>query len=103
MGNHEKYKVLIINDLNICIVIESIITQSKMTEMNKHEINTDEWFDEMNDHYFLVKNKEHGFYWVINLNDHPNSFLLDHSFQNMVTPGAMAEEESMVVIQPNFS
>lgn len=71
--------------------------------MSKNEIHNEDWFEEMNDHYFIVKNKENGFYWVINLNDHPNSFLLDHSFQNMISTGAMSEEESMVVIQPNLS
>jgi hypothetical protein len=70
--------------------------------MKHNEINT-EWFEQFNDCYCIVKNKENGFYWVINLNDHPNSFLLDHSFQNMITPGAVNEQESMVVIQPNFS
>ena len=71
--------------------------------MKNNDINNEVWFEEMNDCYFIVKNKENGFYWVINLNDHPNSFLLDHSFQNMITPNAFAEEESMVVIQPNLT
>lgn len=70
--------------------------------MKENDINT-EFFEQFNDCYCIVKNKENGFYWVINLNDHPNSFLLDHSFQHMITQDAMNEQESMVVIQPNFS
>ncbi len=74
----------------------------KETIMIQQEINN-EWFEQFKDCYFIVKNKENGFYWVINLNDHPNSFLLDHSFQNMISREKISDQESMVVIQPNFS
>ena len=70
--------------------------------MTPQELNT-ECFENIKDHYFIIKSKENGFFWVLNLNDHPNSFLLDHSFQNMVSHEKISEQESMVVIQPTFS
>jgi len=65
-----------------------------------------EQFDEgvvrMKDVYCIIKNKEDGFYWVLNLEDHPNSFLLDHSYHNFQRPQYKEDQESMVVIQPTI-
>ena len=52
------------------------------------------------DFYCVVKDQEQDFYWVINLEDHPNSFLLDTTYQNLNSPELKKEQESMVVIQP---
>jgi len=56
----------------------------------------------LNDVYCIIKNKNDGFYWVINLEDHPNSFLLDHSYHNFLPPQFKEDHESMVVIQPTI-
>jgi len=50
--------------------------------------------------YCIIKNKEDGFYWVLNLENHPGSFLLDKSFQNSMPSGFKENQESMVVFQP---
>jgi hypothetical protein len=50
--------------------------------------------------YCIIKNKEDGFYWVLNLENHPNSFLLDKSFQHFVPRSVKQDQESMVVFQP---
>ncbi|MBM3435289.1 MAG: hypothetical protein FJY07_03610 [Bacteroidetes bacterium] len=50
--------------------------------------------------YFIVKNEEFGFYWVLNLENHPNSFLLDKTFQHFVPSTFKENQESMVVFQP---
>lgn len=52
------------------------------------------------DYYCVVKDKKQDFYWVINLEDHPNSFLLDKSFQQHLAPNMKEGQESYVVIQP---
>ena len=56
--------------------------------------------DQIKDAYFIINNKEDGFYWVINLEDHPNSFLLDRSFQNFMSTNISNDQESMVIFQP---
>lgn len=56
----------------------------------------------MKDVYCIIKDKKDGFYWVINLEDHPNSFLLDHSYHNFFPPQFKEDHESMVVIQPTI-
>lgn len=50
--------------------------------------------------YFIIKNKEDGFYWVLNLENHPNSFLLDKTYQHFVPSSVKTDQESMVVFQP---
>lgn len=50
--------------------------------------------------YCIIKNKEDGFYWVLNLENHPNSFLLDKTFQHFLPPTFKKDQESMVVFQP---
>ncbi len=71
--------------------------------METQSINKIEEMDvQIRDVYCIVKNKEDGFYWVINLEDHPNSFLLDHSYQNFLPPQFKKDQESMVVIQPTI-
>lgn len=55
---------------------------------------------QVKDAYFVIQNKEDGFSWIINLEDHPNSFLLDSSNQNFVSNDVMNEQESMVIFQP---
>lgn len=57
---------------------------------------------QVKDVYCIIKNKEDGFYWVLNLEDHPNSFLLDRSYQNFLRPQFKEDQESMVVIQPSI-
>ena len=37
------------------------------------------------DVYCVVKDKEQDFYWVINLEDHPGTFLLDISYQQYIS------------------
>ena len=56
----------------------------------------------MTDVYCIVKNKENNFYWVLNLEDHPNSFLLDKSFQQYLPATNYQAYETMVVIQPTI-
>ena len=50
----------------------------------------------------IIKNKQDGFYWVINLEDHPNSFLLDQSFQNFLPSQMKEDQETMVIFQPTI-
>lgn len=52
------------------------------------------------DFYCVVKDDDHDFYWVINLEDHPNSFLLDKGYQHLVSQGIENNQQSMVIIQP---
>jgi len=68
----------------------------------KTGIRNDEKPDRLTDLYCIIKNKKDGFYWVINLEDHPNSFLLDHSYHNFLPPQFKEDHESMVVIQPTI-
>jgi hypothetical protein len=56
----------------------------------------------MTDVYCVIKSKKDNFYWVINLEDHPGSFLLDQSFQNFLPAELNDEQESMVIIQPTI-
>lgn len=56
----------------------------------------------MVDSYCVISNKEDNFYWVLNLEDHPNSFLLDRSFQNFISPNSEMHNGSMVVFQPSL-
>jgi N-acyl-L-homoserine lactone synthetase len=65
--------------------------------INKEEF---EVFDDLNTFYFVAKDKENDFYWVLNLDDHPNSFLLDKSFQHLVPSKIREGNESMVIKQP---
>lgn len=55
----------------------------------------------MKDIFFIIRNKKDGFYWVLNLEDHPNSFLLDKSFQNFEGSSYTEDTESLVILQPN--
>lgn len=78
-----------------------------MTEINKlnglamvNEVQISEEFDALNTFYFIAKDKENDFYWVLNLDDHPNSFLLDKSFQHLVPSKIREGNESMVIKQP---
>jgi hypothetical protein len=57
---------------------------------------------QIKDLYCIVKSKEDGFYWVLNLDDHPNSFILDRSYHNFIPPQFKKDHESMVVIQPSI-
>lgn len=52
------------------------------------------------DYYCVVKHKKQDFYWVINLEDHPSSFLLDKSYQQYIAPEQKQEQNSFVIIQP---
>ncbi len=52
------------------------------------------------DFYCVVRDKKEGFYWVINLEDHPSSFLLDKSYQQYLSHGKEKGQDSFVVIQP---
>ena len=54
------------------------------------------------DFYCVVKDKGQNFYWVIDLENHPNSFLVDSSFQNLVPPQLKEGQESIVIIQPQL-
>jgi len=56
----------------------------------------------LTDVYCVIKSKKDDFYWVINLEDHPSSFLLDQSFQNFLPAEHNDEQESMVIIQPTI-
>ncbi len=53
-----------------------------------------------NDIYCVIKNKEDNFCWYINLDDHPNSFLMKQSFQNFNPMNFQDEKESIVIIRP---
>ena len=50
--------------------------------------------------YCIIKNREDGFYWVLNLDNHPNSFLLDKTYQHFLPSSFKKDQESMVVFQP---
>lgn len=52
------------------------------------------------DYYCVIRDKKQDFYWVINLEDHPNSFLLDKSYQQFVSSDQQENEDSYVIIQP---
>lgn len=52
------------------------------------------------DFYCVVKDKEQDFYWIIDLEDHPNSFLLDRTHQQLISPEHKEDQESIVIIQP---
>ena len=69
--------------------------------MEKKQNTNSEMIDvQVKDAYCVITNKEAGFYWVINLEDHPNSFLLDRSYQNFMSKNVMNDQESMVIFQP---
>ena len=51
------------------------------------------------DFFFVIKDEEHDFYWVLNLEDHPNSFLLDQTYQSF-TNKMKKDQDSMIIIQP---
>ena len=73
-----------------------------MKEMNKELNDYNEELDiQMKDLYCIIKNKKDGFYWVLNLEDHPGSFLLDKSYQQFIPPEYKEDQESLVIIQPN--
>ncbi len=65
-----------------------------------NEVQISEEFDEFNTFYYVAKDEENDFYWVLNLDDHPNSFLLDKSFQHLVPSKIREDNESMVIKQP---
>ena len=67
----------------------------------KQNTNSENLEVQVKDAYFVIPNKEDGFYWIINLEDHPNSFLLDSSYQNFMSNDIMNEQESMVIFQPS--
>ena len=54
------------------------------------------------DYYCVIRDKKQDFYWVINLEDHPNSFLLDQSFQNFLPSQMKEDQETMVIFQPTI-
>ncbi|MCB0805097.1 MAG: hypothetical protein KDC05_04810 [Bacteroidales bacterium] len=51
------------------------------------------------DFFFVIKDNEHDFYWVLNLEDHPSSFLLDQTYQRF-TNELKKDQDSMIIIQP---
>jgi len=53
------------------------------------------------DFYCVINDKDNDFYWCLNLEDHPNSFLLDQNYQNLISPKFKDNQETMVIIQPN--
>lgn len=55
-----------------------------------------------NDFYFILPDKENNFNWVINLDDHPNSFLLNGTHHRNIDTIRGEDDASMVIIQPNF-
>lgn len=55
---------------------------------------------QMKDAFYVIQDQEEDFYWVINLEDHPNSFLLDKSYQNLLSDKDKATNSSMIVFQP---
>lgn len=57
---------------------------------------------QISDFFFMVKNQKDGFYWVLNLENHFGSFLLDKTDQNFLPPEYKEDQKSMVIIQPNF-
>jgi hypothetical protein len=57
---------------------------------------------QINDFFFVVKNKKDGFYWVLNLENHFGTFLLDKGDQNFLPAGYKEDQKSMVIIQPNI-
>jgi hypothetical protein len=67
--------------------------------MIDEELNIEE-FDSLNNFYYVAKDEENDFYWVINLEDHPSSFILDKSFQHLVPSKIREGQESMVIKQP---
>lgn len=67
---------------------------------NKQITNSENLEVQVKDAYFVIQNKEDGFSWIINLEDHPNSFLLDSSYQNFMSKDILNEQESMVIFQP---
>jgi len=67
---------------------------------NKQNTNSENLEVQVKDAYFVIQNKEDGFSWIINLEDHPNSFLLDSSYQNFMSKDILNEQESMVIFQP---
>lgn len=56
----------------------------------------------MPDYYYVIKDKDQDCYWVINLEDHPNSFLLDKSYQQFVNNDKMEQQDSYVIKQPQI-
>lgn len=66
----------------------------------KQNTNSENLEVQVKDAYFVIQNKEDGFSWIINLEDHPNSFLLDSSYQNFMSKDILNEQESMVIFQP---
>ncbi|GAB4326542.1 MAG: hypothetical protein Kow00127_19360 [Bacteroidales bacterium] len=53
------------------------------------------------DFYFVLQNQDEGIFWVIDLYDHPNSFLLSGDYHHVIPRGKDDDPESMVIIQPN--
>lgn len=64
------------------------------------EINIEAAMGNIPDFYCVLKDNDHDFYWVINLEDHPNSFLLDKGYQQLNSQGIEDNQQSMVIIQP---
>jgi len=67
--------------------------------MIDEELNIEE-FNSLNNFFYVAKDEGNDFYWVINLEDHPSSFLLDKSFQHLVPSKIREGQESMVIKQP---
>jgi hypothetical protein len=101
MGKSENQKHLISQQLNNSIVFDpyKVINYHKPYKMAFEEI--EGMFEGvLPDYYCVVKDKKEDFYWVINLEDHPSSFLLDKSYQQYLSPGRKHGQDSFVIIQP---
>jgi hypothetical protein len=96
--------VFILNTLYPCIIIGTgKIQKNKGNDMvTKSSNENDDRGFQLKDVYCIIKNKEDGFYWVLNLEDHPNSFLLDRSYHQFIPPQHKMDQETMVVIQPTI-
>ena len=62
--------------------------------------NSNMFFGELPDYYCVIKDKNQDCYWVINLEDHPSSFLLDKSYQQFISSGQTEQDDSYVIVQP---
>ncbi|MCF8379555.1 MAG: hypothetical protein K9H49_08270 [Bacteroidales bacterium] len=57
-------------------------------------------FAKLIDPHCVIQDKEQNFFWVINLEDHPNSFLLGQNYQHLFNTERNKDHESMMIIQP---
>jgi hypothetical protein len=78
------------------------ICHCKTTSIRKTIMTTEEHNDifqaGIQDQYCVVRDKEHNFCWVINLEDHPSSFLADRSYRKIFSKGVDGTEDSVVLI-----